>query len=146
MRSNFQILLREVHGVVRKSGRGSTISMFYSIFMIQFFKVFWRGTWGAPSSLPLVCNYDFNLIVCYQMSNVIYFMVGDAITKVLVRGNSFCISESRVLVLGKHLERVLKAETIRIKFLWIIFLLRRFVLLFLRQFILSDELLFLNVS
>jgi hypothetical protein len=44
-------------------------------------------------------------------------MVGDAITKVFVSGNRFCISESRVLVLGKHLECVLKAETIRIKFL-----------------------------
>ncbi len=36
-----------VHGVVRKSGRGSSIFVFYCIFMLQFFKVFWGGTWGC---------------------------------------------------------------------------------------------------
>ncbi len=29
-----------VHGVVTKSGKGSSIFMFYCIFMLQFFKVF----------------------------------------------------------------------------------------------------------
>ncbi len=42
-----------VHGVVRKSGRGSSIFVFYCIFMLQFFKVFWGGTWGAPLLPPL---------------------------------------------------------------------------------------------
>jgi hypothetical protein len=43
-----------VHGVVRKSGRGSSIFVFYCIFMLQFFKVFWGGTWGAPPRPPRV--------------------------------------------------------------------------------------------
>ena len=44
-----------VHGVVRKSGRGYSIFLFYCIFMLQFFKVFWAGTWGAPLSPPPLC-------------------------------------------------------------------------------------------
>ena len=40
MHSQFQILLRGVLGVVRKSGWGSSIFVFYCIFMIQFFEVF----------------------------------------------------------------------------------------------------------
>ncbi len=43
-----------VHGVVKKSGRGSSIFVFYCIFMLQFFKVFWGGTWGAPLLPPCV--------------------------------------------------------------------------------------------
>ncbi len=38
--------------VVKKSGRGSSIFMFYCIFMLQFFKVFWGGTWGSPPPTP----------------------------------------------------------------------------------------------
>jgi hypothetical protein len=41
-----------VHGVVRKSGRGSSIFVVYCIFMLHIFKVFWGGTWGAPPLLP----------------------------------------------------------------------------------------------
>ncbi len=44
--NSFEGVLR----VVRKSGRGSSIFVFYCIFMIQFLKVFWGGTWDAPSS------------------------------------------------------------------------------------------------
>jgi hypothetical protein len=50
-------LLRGVLGVVRKSGRESSNFVFYCIFMIQFFKVFWGGTWGAPYSPSPVCIY-----------------------------------------------------------------------------------------
>jgi hypothetical protein len=58
MHSHFQILLRGVLGVVRKSGRGSSIFVFYCIFMIQFFKVYWKGTWGVPLlPPPPVCIY-----------------------------------------------------------------------------------------
>jgi len=49
-----------VHGVVRKSGRGSSIFVFNFIFMLQFFKVFWGGTWGSP---PPVCIYDLNVFL-----------------------------------------------------------------------------------
>jgi hypothetical protein len=54
MHSRFQILLRRVLGVVRKSRGWSSILAFYCIFMSKFFEVFWRGTWGAssPFSLP----------------------------------------------------------------------------------------------
>ncbi len=48
-------------GVVRKFRKEFSIFVFYCIFMVQIFKVFWRGTWGAPSSPhlppPPVCTY-----------------------------------------------------------------------------------------
>ena len=43
-----------------KSGRGTSIFVFYCMFMLQFFKVFWGGTWGAPPPPlppPSVCIY-----------------------------------------------------------------------------------------
>jgi hypothetical protein len=50
--SYFDILLRGILGVVKKSGSGSSIFVFYCIFMIQFFA-------PPPSSLlPPVCIYD----------------------------------------------------------------------------------------
>ncbi len=42
-----------VHGVVKKYGRGFSIFVFYCIFVLQFFKVFRGGTWGAPFLPPL---------------------------------------------------------------------------------------------
>ncbi len=47
---SFSNFFEGVHGVVRKSGRGSSIFVFYCIFMLQFFKVFWGGTWVPPLS------------------------------------------------------------------------------------------------
>ncbi len=51
--------------VVRLSWMGSSIFVFYCIFlMIQFFKVFWGGTWGAPIlPPPPECIYDKNVLV-----------------------------------------------------------------------------------
>ena len=51
----WQILLRGVLGVVRKSG----VVVFYCIFMWKFLKIFIGGTWGAPPPPPPppVCIY-----------------------------------------------------------------------------------------
>jgi hypothetical protein len=49
---------------MKKSGRGSSIFVFYCIFKLQFFKVFWGDTWGAPllpPLLPPVCIYGLTL-------------------------------------------------------------------------------------
>ncbi len=53
-----------VYGAVKKSGRGSSTFVFYCIFMLQFFKVFWGGTWGAPLLLPLPLPLCASMALC----------------------------------------------------------------------------------
>ncbi len=61
---SFSNSFERVLGVVEKY-RGSSNFVFYCIFTTQFFKLFWGGTLGAPSSLslppcppPPVCIYE----------------------------------------------------------------------------------------
>ncbi len=52
---NFLIFWGGLLGAVRKSRRGSSVFVFYCIFMTQFFKVFWGGSWGATLPPPRLC-------------------------------------------------------------------------------------------
>ncbi len=74
MHSHFQILLRGVLGVVRKSGRGSSIFVFYCILMIQFFEVFRGGTLGACVESELCASVWYQLPTLF-LSIVIFFTI-----------------------------------------------------------------------